>query len=1119
MEKEITNPVCMYELALLVLSLMSTSVTDSDVPSYMIYCDPDEYSTMISFCFENIEIECTVVVDDTVYSGAKIRLRGDSSRGYPKKSFRITLSNQQPLDGRTKWNFISAYLDHTYIHTWLFSWILGQLDYPCFSANFVRLYVNDAYIGLYTRGESYDGQFLLENGMDPNANLYNAATDGACLSRYDDVPGFWEKRSNEGENWNDFYELVDFVDQERPYSLHENGGEYFDLNRLITMIAVNSLTLNYSTYYHNYYLYHDITGTDLWTMIPWDVDKTFGDWTSRTYTQGVNAYWYDNPLFEEVLLDSLLLDLYFDRIDSIAEQVLNPAVINPIIDSLEIVLASAVEEDTYDAITVDEFHAAVQELRNVRIPGRINALQAQYQSDPRSFRALTGDTVSLGTKFVSWEKCEIPSGSNVTYSVYLYTADGWPFEIFEEHHLLTDTCYTFTGLPPGNYIWRVEATAAARTTEGFDRWNPFTVVDSYSTLSGTLEGTTVLTQNQSPYYVVSDITVPYRGLLVIEDGVELRFAEDVNMYCAGDITSYGSSTDSVRFIADNESTPWGGIKLVGGKADFRKTVFSGSGGYGGASQDNPCILAENSELTFENCCFRNNYRCIHMTEGSIFMDSCDLTGWNSGELFYMDSGESATIQNSSFGNMVNPPTSYHDGVEFQNCLTGEYLVKNCEIFNIEGDCVDSNSSTLTFEDNRVWNATDKGFSIGIGAAGSEISDVYISGSTITGCYTGVGVKDGSCAEIVNCTVCACDIGIRAYNKTTGSGGGNVTATNTILHSNSSVFSFEDGSIFDVTYCLTGNSEPWQGEGNIAADPLFTQWGERDYHLSYSSPCIDAGSPLLNDPDGTRSDMGAVFFPQVFDGLVLNEIQSVNDTTVTDGYGEYDDWFEVYNGSGYDMDLSWVYVSDDPSDLAKYRFPAGTLLPSGSYLLVWADENPWQAGCHLPFRLSGNGDSLFISRHPAGNQLSARAPAGSDTPRIIDSEYFGAIPPDVSFGRTFDGGSTWSFLEYCTPGWSNSIPQSSYGYLSISNLFPNPVFSGPVAVDITVDAGETVVSVYDLSGRLVDVIMDEYLETGDYRIYWDTIQGNGGYAPSGIYLINVRHSAGLSESRKLIILNQ
>lgn len=34
---------------------------------------------------------------------------------------------------------------------------------------------------------------------------------------------------------------------------------------------------------------------------------------------------------------------------------------------------------------------------------------------------------------------------------------------------------------------------------------------------------------------------------------------------------------------------------------------------------------------------------------------------------------------------------------------------------------------------------------------------------------------------------------------------------------------------------------------------------RDLRLSPGSPCIDAGNPEFLDPDGTRSDMGAIPF--------------------------------------------------------------------------------------------------------------------------------------------------------------------------------------------------------------------------------------------------------------------
>jgi hypothetical protein len=59
---------------------------------------------------------------------------------------------------------------------------------------------------------------------------------------------------------------------------------------------------------------------------------------------------------------------------------------------------------------------------------------------------------------------------------------------------------------------------------------------------------------------------------------------------------------------------------------------------------------------------------------------------------------------------------------------------------------------------------------------------------------------------------------------------------------------------------------WVGEGNIDEDPMFVlpnfvHPDRGDYRLLWGSPCIDTGHPTSLDPDGTRSDMGALFFDQ------------------------------------------------------------------------------------------------------------------------------------------------------------------------------------------------------------------------------------------------------------------
>jgi len=54
---------------------------------------------------------------------------------------------------------------------------------------------------------------------------------------------------------------------------------------------------------------------------------------------------------------------------------------------------------------------------------------------------------------------------------------------------------------------------------------------------------------------------------------------------------------------------------------------------------------------------------------------------------------------------------------------------------------------------------------------------------------------------------------------------------------------------------SGMSDPTGSQGNIAQDPDFVSPGSGDFELQGASPCVDAGSPAIEDVDHSRSDMG------------------------------------------------------------------------------------------------------------------------------------------------------------------------------------------------------------------------------------------------------------------------
>src|SRR6267142_1050992 len=90
--------------------------------------------------------------------------------------------------------------------------------------------------------------------------------------------------------------------------------------------------------------------------------------------------------------------------------------------------------------------------------------------------------------------------------------------------------------------------------------------------------------------------------------------------------------------------------------------------------------------------------------------------------------------------------------------------------------------------------------------------------------------------------------------------------------------------------------------------------------------------------------------------LITEFLTDNVNGLKDQFNNSPDWIEIRNPVTQNFDIGGYYLTDDPNLLTKWRFPTGTALNGGSYMVVFASGNdialPNQP-MHTNFSLTSN----------------------------------------------------------------------------------------------------------------------------------------------------------------------
>lgn len=187
-------------------------------------------------------------------------------------------------------------------------------------------------------------------------------------------------------------------------------------------------------------------------------------------------------------------------------------------------------------------------------------------------------------------------------------------------------------------------------------------------------------------------------------------------------------------------------------------------------------------------------------------------------------------------------------------------------------------------------------------------------------------------------------------------------------------------------------------------------------------------------------------------LVINEVMAINATGLVDGFGNTEDWIELYNPNTNAVPLEGFHLTDNPANLVKWTFPAISI-PAMDVLLVFAsgrNTNDLNGTLHTSFKLAGDGEYLALVR-----------PDGT----TIEDAFTPTLPPqvpDISYGRSAPGAAL-RYFDLPTPGGVNGIGFS--GVVADTRFsFDRGFYTNAIQVAIT-SATTTATIRYTLDGGL------------------------------------------------------
>jgi hypothetical protein len=213
--------------------------------------------------------------------------------------------------------------------------------------------------------------------------------------------------------------------------------------------------------------------------------------------------------------------------------------------------------------------------------------------------------------------------------------------------------------------------------------------------------------------------------------------------------------------------------------------------------------------------------------------------------------------------------------------------------------------------------------------------------------------------------------------------------------------------------------------------------------------------------------------------------------------ESEDWVELHNNSDQFVDISG-WVMKDSDDSHSYMINQGTIInPFGYYVLcrdlaafesVYPDVTNSEGS--FSFGLSGDGELIRLYNENMIRIDSVEFGAGFPWPVIPDGSGYTLVLKGSALDNSLPDSWMASSEPFGTPGKENFENVQIEYFTSVKDILfqnaPNPFSIDTRVVFYSAKVQPVKISVYDLNGRLLEILANEVIESGYNEFNWEPV---------------------------------